>query len=129
MTDNGRSGKVSRFQEAAIVGLLTEPTIEQAARRAGVSERTLYRWLRSDERFAAEYRRHRGVLLEGVVLELQRAGVDAVDTLRRNLTAESESVQVRAAMAILDYLLKSTELTDVSRMAEELLDREHEGAA
>jgi hypothetical protein len=54
MTAPGR-GKCPRQAEAAIAALLAEPTIEAAARKAGISESTLLRWLQ-EPAFKAAFR-------------------------------------------------------------------------
>lgn len=48
-----QTGK-SRFREKAIAALLSESSIEDAATKAGVSKRTLLRWMK-DPGFRAEY--------------------------------------------------------------------------
>ena len=40
-------------QAKAVLALISHPTIRQAAEVAGVSERTLHRWLDEDARFMA----------------------------------------------------------------------------
>jgi hypothetical protein len=51
----GHGEKLSRKQDLAIAGLLTEPTIGEAAQKAGVSEVTLWRWLKQAD-FTSAYR-------------------------------------------------------------------------
>jgi len=46
----GHGEKLSRKQEQAIAALLTCPTIEQAAKAAGVGETTLWRWLQDSDK-------------------------------------------------------------------------------
>jgi transposase-like protein len=46
---SGSSEKLSRKQEAAILALLSARTVEEAARMAGVTPRTLYRWQKERE--------------------------------------------------------------------------------
>ncbi len=45
-------------QDKALIALLTEPTITAAAKKAGIGERTLYRWL-DDPLFAGALRQAR----------------------------------------------------------------------
>ena len=51
----GHGEKLSRKQEQAIVALLQQSTIAEAARVAGIGETTLWRWLQNDD-FKVEYR-------------------------------------------------------------------------
>jgi hypothetical protein len=100
-------------QEKAIAALLSQTTIEAAAEAAGVGTRTLERWLAEDQDFRCEFRRARWTLVDETVTHLHKAAYDAVQTLRRNLTAESEAVQVRAARSILDLIFRAAELVDL----------------
>ena len=42
----GHGEKFTRQKEAAIIGLLTQPTLDDAAKFANVSSVTLWRWLK-----------------------------------------------------------------------------------
>src|SRR5262245_11792553 len=99
--------------ELAIAALLTQPTHAEAARTAGVSEATLQRWLRQPD-FVTEYRAARRAVVEGAIAKVQAIAGEAVAALRRNLTCGSPSVQVRAALGILDIAAKGVELTDLA---------------
>ena len=112
-------GKRLRKEEAAIAGLLTEPTIEAAAVKAGVSESTLVRWLQ-EPAFKAQYRAARRSVVEGAIGRLQQAATQAVDALARNLTCGTPAVEVGAAKAILDQSIKAVELVDLVERVEAL---------
>jgi hypothetical protein len=64
--------KLTGRQAAALAALLAEPTVQAAAVKAGIGERTLQRWLR-DPGFISEFRAARRQLVEGAVARLQRA--------------------------------------------------------
>jgi hypothetical protein len=64
-------------QRAALLALLTEPTIEAAAVKAKASPRSLHAWLK-DPRYRRRLRDARGVQLEVVVLGLQQSAAGAV---------------------------------------------------
>jgi hypothetical protein len=98
----GHGEKRSRKQDLAIAALLTEPTVEAAARRAGVGVNTLHRWLR-DPDFTAAYRTARRGAVEAAVARIQGSAGAAVDTLTRNLTCGRPGDEIRAAVAILDH--------------------------
>jgi hypothetical protein len=106
-------------QERAIVALLAEPTIGAAARAAEISEVTLWRWMKEPE-FRAKLRDARRAVVEGAIGRLQQAATEAVDTLQRNLTCGTPSVEVRAATAILDQAVKAVELFDLAERVEQL---------
>jgi hypothetical protein len=102
----GHGEKLTRKQEQAIAALLTANTQAKAARRAGISERTLRNWL-ALPRFQAAYRRARRGLVETAVGRLQAATNRAVNTLlavAKNGSKDSD--RVRAAVAILDHALR-----------------------
>ena len=119
--------KLERKQEQAIVALLEQPTVEDAARVAGVSPVTLWRWMRQPD-FRERYRAARRDVLEHAVARLQRATGDAVETLTRNLSCGVASVEVRAAQVILDQAVKGAEVLDLeARIAD--LERSAAAAA
>lgn len=103
-----------RKREQVIAALLLQPTIAEAAHATGLGEKTLRRWLRSPD-FAGEYRAARRQALEVAISSLQQATGEAVATLRRNLNAPTpQSVQVRAALGILEQAVRGTELFDLT---------------
>lgn len=103
MAGFGRETKQTR----AIAALLSASSIEAAAALAGVPERTLRRWLAEDEAFGLELRNAQNALLSEHV-----AGLAAALTENRKRLvelrdgAQSESVQLRAAIALDDALQK-----------------------
>jgi len=106
-------GKRLRREAAAIAALLAEPTVEAAAKRAGISESTLLRWLQ-DAAFSAEYRAARRAVVEGAIGRLQQTATQAVDALARNLRCGIPAVEVGAAKAVLDQAMRGLELLDLA---------------
>ena len=98
-------------QERAVAALLSEATIVGAAEKAGVSEVTLHRWLKQPA-FKAAFRAARRETVEKAGALLQQASAAASATLLRLLNANSDSVRLRAATAILDHANKAVELMD-----------------
>jgi hypothetical protein len=116
--DRGHGDKLSRKQEQAIAALLTQPTVEAAARVADVSERALRKWLKLPE-FKAAFAAARASLLERTVVLLLGATRKSVETLEINLSAERPGDQIRAAVAILEHASRGVELLDLAeRLAE-----------
>jgi transcriptional regulator with XRE-family HTH domain len=101
-------------QEAAITALLTEPSQEQAAKKAGVSRSSLRRWLASED-FQSAYKRAKSESLEAVLTALQGAAIKAVMTLRDVMddVDAKPSERVSAAKAVLDNLLRSREQLEI----------------
>jgi hypothetical protein len=108
-----------RNQDRAIIALLTEPTVEAAARAACIAPATIWRWSR-DAGFRSRLREARRAVVEGAIGRLQQAATAAVDTLHRNLTCGTPSVEVRAASVILDQAIKAVELFDIVDRVEQL---------
>jgi hypothetical protein len=108
----GHGDKLGRKAEVAIVALLAHPTMPEAARAAGISETTLWRWLQRED-FQKRYREAQNKVFDGALGALQGATAEAVDCLRRNLSCSRPGVQVQAAKTILDYTLKARQLFDL----------------
>ena len=123
----GHGEKQSRKRELAIAALLSEPTVEAAAKKAKVGYKTLCLWLK-DPDFNREYREARRQIVEGAVSRLQQTAVVAVLTLHRNLTCGNPGTEVRAAQVILEQSVKAVELADLAQQVEELRQRIGEGS-
>jgi len=108
----GHGAKLERRQEAAIAALLSEPTVEAAARKAKVAYSTLKGWLRLPE-FQAAYRQARADVLERTVSCLLATCGKAVERLARNLDSKDDQAANRAALGILDHAVRGVEATDV----------------
>jgi len=108
----GHGDKLERKTEAAIVALLAHPTMPEAAKAAGVSETTLWRWLQRDD-FRKKYREAQEKVFDGALGSLHGATTEAVTCLRRNLSCGNPSAEVHAARTILDYTLRARELFDL----------------
>ena len=115
----GHGQKRERLEDRALVALLSEPTIEAAARRADIAESTLLRWLQ-DPAFQARYRSARRSVVESAIGRLQQAATGAVDALTRNLTCGVPAVEVGAARSILDQAIKAVEVLDLAVRIEQL---------
>jgi hypothetical protein len=76
----GHGAKFPRKCEAAIVALLTQRNVPEAARATGISTPTLYRWMQEAE-FAAAYLVARMAAFGRAGARLQQASGDAVTTL------------------------------------------------
>jgi uncharacterized protein YggE len=108
--------ELSRKQGEAIAALLTMPTITEAATRAGVGERTLFRWLQEDSTFQQAYREARRQAVHQAMTRIQQATSTAVKTLEsvmKNTKAPSSS-RVSAARAVLEMALKGVEIEDLA---------------
>ncbi len=118
-TLRGHGDKLSRKAEAAIIALLAHPTLPQAAKAAGVSETSLWRWLQRDD-FQRKYKQAQLSVFNNALGSLQAASMEAVDSLRRNLRCGNPNAEVAAARTILGFTLQATELIDLTQKVNEL---------
>jgi hypothetical protein len=117
----GSRAKITLKQEEAILALLTQPNVEQAARAVGIGLRTLYRWQNEPELDAA-YRAARRPAFSQSVARLQQASGAAVSTLLRVMVDAKTppSTKVRASECILNHAAKAIELEDIEARVAEL---------
>jgi hypothetical protein len=117
----GSTAKLGRKQEEAILALLSQRSIEEAARVAGIGPRTLYRWTKEPE-FDAAYREARRTAFRQSVARLQQASGAAVSTLLKTMVdpATPPATKVRAADSVLGHSAKAIELEDIEARVAEL---------
>src|SRR5271154_6870195 len=110
----GHGAKYDRKMEAAIAALLTRPSIEDAARVAGVAEKTLRRWMREPQ-FTAQYLRARREGASQAIARLQQGMGAAAITMLKLMTDVNvpAAVRLRAAEAIFSCGIKGIEVEDV----------------
>ena len=119
MIRGGHGEKRHRRQEAAIAALLTEPTVERAAARAGVGYRTLKAWLH-EPTFQRAFRAARREIVETTIGQIQQATGRAVRALVRNFRCGKPAAEIRAAAVILEHSLRALQLTDLAERIEDL---------
>jgi transposase-like protein len=110
----GHGQKLARKQEAAIAALLSQRTVEDAARVAGIGTRTLFRWLELSE-FREAYLQARRQAFGQATARLQQATGAAVSVLL-SLMLDGKAPaasRVRAAHNVLDMAAKALELEDI----------------
>ena len=112
MADNG----ISPRQRRTIVALLSERTIESAAQKAKIGERTLYRWL-SDPTFKQALLKAEGEAIDLATRQLIRLQNPAILTIQGTLQNSEipPSVKLRAAQIVFEYLLKLRELRNLEK--------------
>ena len=112
MTDSAEN--LSGRQATALSALLSEPSIRDAAKKARLSEETLYRYLR-EPAFSARYREARRALMENLQARLQAKAEASAKALSEIAEDEGKpaSVRVSAAKAVIEYALKAFELGDL----------------
>lgn len=114
-------GKFGRKKEEAIVALVSQRSIEDAARACNIPVRTLYRWLKEPECDAA-YRAARRHAYGQSISRLQQGSTAAATTLLKVMVdpATPPTTRVRAAEAVLSHAAKAIELEDIDARLREL---------
>ena len=101
-----------KADDALMLALARGDTVAGAAEAASVAERMVYRRL-ADADFCRRVTELRAAMVQRALGRLADASVEAVDTLRRLLTAGTDSTRLGAAKAILELgtrLRESVEL-------------------
>ncbi len=114
MAENGRR----RGDDALLLALAGGMTVRDAARTAGVGERTATRRL-ADLDFRRRVSEVRAEMVERALGKMADGMAEAADTLRNLLRAEGESVRLGAARSILELGNKLREAVELeARLAE-----------
>lgn len=117
----GHGEKRSRKEEAALVALISESTLKEAAKKAGIGEATLWRWLQDPE-FQEKYRTARRQAVSQSITQLQKISSEAVETLREVMNSKETppASRVTAARAVLEMSIKAVEVEDLAVRIEAL---------
>jgi transposase-like protein len=115
-----KTGLTSK-QDKVILALLSNPSIADAAKDAGVNPSTVFRWLQ-DEEFHAAYMKARHDSVKNAVAKLQSSAGDAVAVLTEIMNDKTAVVYARltAAKSVLELSFKAIELEDLAQRVEEL---------
>lgn len=112
---------MSGKQAKAINALITTPGVPAAARAAGVSERTLYRWLSSPE-FRAALLQAEGEAIDTAARRLLSLSETALDTLANVLEDSTirADIRLRAVDLVLTHFQKLRELRNIEERLADL---------
>jgi transposase-like protein len=117
----GHGAKFARKKEEAIVALLTQRNLEEAARSIGIDPKTLLRWMKEPE-FDAAYREARRMAYGQSIGRLQQAASAASSTLLKIMIDPNSppSCRLRAADSVLSHAAKAIEIEDIEARLSEL---------
>ncbi len=96
---------------ALLLALAGGASATEAARKAGVSERTAFRRMQDPE-FQRSIAQARDKMVENALGQLAEASVTAVRTLRALCAARSETVRLKAARSLLELTMRMREHVD-----------------
>ena len=101
--------------------VLTQQTIENAARTAGISVSALLRW-QKDSQFDAEYQAAQRAAFRQTTARLQQASPAAATVLTKLMVDSNTpaSVRARAADSVLNHAAKAIEIQDIEARVAEL---------
>jgi hypothetical protein len=114
-----------RLRERAVTLLLTERTIERAAKKCGVTKRTMIRWMKEAD-FRAAYMEAKAELLKTATRALTRNSARAAETLAKIFTGKpkpNQSANVSAAATTLRLALDAFVLEDLDERLRKLENR------
>ena len=115
------TGRLSGKQEKAIVALVSNKSIDDAAKSSGIGRTTFFKWLQ-DDAFQDAYRRARTKIVQQAIAKMQNASGLAVSVLEEIMSDKEAppSTRVNAAKAVLETSLKAVELEDILRRIERI---------
>lgn len=113
MATSDTEKSITPAQYRAIESLLTQGKMKKAAQDAGISLRTLYRWLK-EPGFLAELRQAESEAIAGLSRSLAGLGESAAGALRDGLAPHQKiNTRLRAAGMVIDAMLRLRELVDI----------------
>jgi len=101
-------------KQAAILALLTAPSIEEASKSAGIGKRTLYRWLEFPD-FNTAYRKAKRAAFSQALARLQQGASAAATTIIEIMadTTVATSTRLKAAECVLDHARSGIETEEI----------------
>src|ERR1039458_2565563 len=113
--------KLSPKQEQAILALVTNQGVDNAARAVGIAPRTLYRWM-NEPLFDKAYRKARRAAFGQGTARLQQASGVSVSPVLKIMVDQNAaaSTKLRAAELVLTHGAKAIEIEDVEARVSEL---------
>ena len=105
---------VSIKQSKFMLAILSEPTIQKACEKVGITTQTAYRWLK-DEDFKQEFQVLKRDYMKTVTTTIQKNTQIAVSTIVDIMKDEKlpPTVRLQGARTILEYGYKGLEIEDI----------------
>lgn len=114
-------GDLSAKQEQALLAVMSHPTLKEAARTAGISETTLWRYMK-EKPFARRLGEARREAVNHANIRLQQGTSDAVSVLCELMKKDDTpaAARISAARTVLDYSSRAIEQEDLRARLDEL---------
>lgn len=120
------SNNLTAKQKRIIPFLVSARSVEEARRSAGVSQETVWRWMKNPV-FRKELETAQDRVVNEALDHLKASVTLAVQTLTDTMTEGEPPLKVRAAALTLDYFFKVRELQELEsrlKRVEEILETE-----
>ena len=114
-----RDIKSADRKEKAILALLDGATILETSVQAGVSKKTLFKWLQELE-FQQRLEQEKNNIRDKDINLLKSTVGDAIKTLRMLLRFQSENIRLEASRTLLEYGFKAIELSEIVERIQKL---------
>jgi AcrR family transcriptional regulator len=108
-------------KEKVLIALVETSSVREAAKKSGIGEATIYRYLQ-DKEFLADYRNARRQTVETAIAQMQNAAGEAVERLKELQHCENPAVAARCAQIIFENSVKGMETIDILERLEILED-------
>ncbi|MFW6131528.1 MAG: phBC6A51 family helix-turn-helix protein [Candidatus Aminicenantaceae bacterium] len=121
--------ELTDIQLKAITFILNYSSIDKAAKKAGISRSTIYKWLK-DDIFRERLEEERKNIFEEGLNSIKAATLKATHTLIKLLYSEDENTRRLAAKEILNMGFKAVEILELEERIgklEELLEQSKKG--
>lgn len=112
---------LTQDQEKAILALLNNKTVREAATEAEMGETTLYRWLKQDQ-FKKAYNEAKSEMFGQALIRLQKGVNEAIQTLE-DIHRDKESpasARVTAARTVIETAIKARDQEDIINRLNEI---------
>lgn len=117
----GHGIKSETVREKAILALLSENSLARAARRCGVNEKTLRRWLADDEEFKSQLSEGRRLMFEAGMNRVQALTLEAIRTLAALMGPRiAPAVRLGAARTVVELGIHQHDADTIMKKLNEL---------
>ena len=118
--DNLTSNQLSLRQLHALPFILANPSISQAAKQCGVSDKQIWDWLNQEE-FRSELYRQRTSIISKVTSNLQKASLKASEILIELMeNGKTDTIKHKAAVDLLNLTIKFTNCYELEERIQKL---------
>ena len=108
-------------QITALPYLVASPTVTEGARLAGISRRTVHRWMEDDD-FRVQFERFRDEALSLSQAELKGLTLKGTGVLAEMLEDPSSNIRLRAAQTAIAMGVKINQQSNIQKQIEDLTE-------